>query len=54
MPYVKGGNNDEIFKWKGSETAKINHELKYPYGKIIIIIPIYTTSVTFYSCSCNS
>ena len=32
MPYVEGGNNDEIFPWKGSTTDKINHELKYPYG----------------------
>ena len=35
MPYVEGGNNnDELFPWKGDkETNKINHELKYPYGK---------------------
>ena len=32
MPYVKEGNNDTIFPWKGKSSTTIHHELKYPYG----------------------
>ena len=32
MPYVKEGNNDTIFPWKGDSSSKINSKKKYPYG----------------------
>ena len=32
MPYVKEGNNDKIFPWKGDSSSTINSDKKYTYG----------------------
>ena len=32
MPYVKEGDNDEKFLWKGDSFSTINSKKKYPYG----------------------